>query len=66
MYFAGAALKDGKLLTNSGRVLGVTAVDDTLKKAVDSAYKLVNQIHFANAYYRTDIGAKALKKEEEE
>ena len=66
VYFAGAALKDGKLLTNSGRVLGVTAVDDTLKKAVDSAYKLVNQIHFANAYYRTDIGTKALKKEEEE
>jgi phosphoribosylamine--glycine ligase len=60
VYVAGASLKDGKLLTNGGRVLGVTAVEDDLKAAVKSAYGLVNKIHFDNAFYRNDIGAKAL------
>ncbi len=60
VYVAGASLKDGKLLTNGGRVLGATAVEKDLKTAVDSAYKLVKQIHFDNAFYRNDIGAKAL------
>ncbi len=61
VYVAGAALKDGKLLTNGGRVLGATAVADTLESAIDDAYKMVETIHFDNAYYRHDIGAKALK-----
>ena len=60
-YVAGAALKDGKLVTNGGRVLGATAVADTLADAIDSAYALVDKIHFDNAFYRHDIGAKALK-----
>ncbi len=60
VYVAGASLKDGKLLTNGGRVLGVTAVEDDLKAAVKSAYGLVDKIHFDNAFYRHDIGAKAL------
>ena len=60
VYVAGASLKDGKLLTNGGRVLGVTAVEDDLKTAVKSAYSLVEKIHFDNAFYRHDIGAKAL------
>ncbi len=60
VYVAGAALKDGKLLTNGGRVLGATAVEADLKTAVKSAYELVEKIHFDNAYYRKDIGAKAL------
>ena len=60
VYVAGAELKEGKLLTNGGRVLGVTAVEDNLKKAVDSAYGLVEKISFGNAFYRHDIGAKAL------
>ncbi len=60
VYVAGASLKDGKLLTNGGRVLGVTAVEADLKKAVDSAYGLVEKISFGNAFYRHDIGAKAL------
>ncbi len=60
VYVAGAALKDGKLLTNGGRVLGATAVENDLKTAVNSAYRLVEKIHFDNAYYRHDIGAKAL------
>ena len=61
VYVAGAALKDGKLLTNGGRVLGATAVAETLEKAIENAYEMVKTIHFDNAYYRNDIGAKALK-----
>ncbi len=60
VYVAGASLKDGKLLTNGGRVLGVTAVEDNLKDAVKSSYELIKQISFDNAFYRNDIGAKAL------
>ncbi len=60
VYVAGASLKDGKLLTNGGRVLGVTAVENNLKDAVKSSYELVKQISFDNAFYRNDIGAKAL------
>ncbi len=61
IYVAGAAIKDGRLATSGGRVLGVTAVENTLKEAIDSAYSLVKQISFDNAYYRNDIGARALR-----
>ena len=61
VYVAGASLKDGKLLTNGGRVLGATAVADTLENAIKEAYKMVETIHFDNAFYRHDIGAKAMK-----
>ncbi len=61
VYVAGAAIKDNVLVTNGGRVLGATAVAYTLKDAVNASYKLVEKIHFDNAYYRRDIGAKALK-----
>ena len=60
-FVAGATLKDGKLLTSGGRVLGVTSVEDTLKDAIESSYKKVENIMFDNRYYRNDIGAKALK-----
>ena len=56
--------KEGKLLTSGGRVLGVTATADTLEEAVDAAYEKVGRIAFENAYYRKDIGAKALKYKE--
>ncbi|MBQ4544410.1 MAG: phosphoribosylamine--glycine ligase [Oscillospiraceae bacterium] len=65
VYVAGAKLSDGKLLTNGGRVLGATAIADTLSDAINDAYGLVSRIHFDNAYYRRDIGAKALKAREE-
>ncbi len=61
VYVAGAALKDGKLVTSGGRVLGVTAVEATLPEAVKSAYALADQIRFENQYMRKDIGARALK-----
>ena len=64
VYFAGAARKDGETVTAGGRVLGVTAVADTLAEAVTAAYEKVGQIHFENAYFRHDIGARALKAEE--
>ncbi len=60
VYVAGAALKDGVLVTNGGRVLGATAVADSLPTAIQAAYGLVEQIAFDNAYYRHDIGARAL------
>ena len=60
VYVAGAKLDGDKLLTNGGRVLGATAVADTLEKAIREAYGLVEKISFENAYYRRDIGAKAL------
>lgn len=64
VFVAGASLKDGKLLTAGGRVLGVTAVEETLEKAIDSSYQKVAQIHFDNAFYRRDIGQRALKARE--
>ena len=60
VFVAGAKLEDGRLLTSGGRVLGVTAVEDTLAEAIDAAYDMVKTITFGNAYYRHDIGAKAL------
>ena len=59
-YVAGASLKDGQLLTNGGRVLGVTATAATLPEAIQAAYGLVEGVTFENAYYRRDIGQKAL------
>ena len=64
VYVAGAKLQDGKLLTSGGRVLGVTATSDTLKNAIDNSYKMVERISFDNAFYRHDIGAKALAAKE--
>ena len=61
VYVAGAKLDGDKLLSAGGRVLGVTAIGDTLSEAIDNAYANVKKVGFANAYYRHDIGAKALK-----
>ena len=60
VYVAGASLKDGKLLTNGGRVLGATETASTLEDAIAGAYALVDKIHFDNAFYRHDIGKRAL------
>ncbi len=59
-YYAGAKIKDGKVVTGGGRVLGVTATADTLEKAVNKAYENVKYINFDNAFYRKDIGKRAL------
>ncbi|MCQ2530218.1 MAG: phosphoribosylamine--glycine ligase [Lachnospiraceae bacterium] len=60
VYVAGAKLKDGKLLTNGGRVLGVTEISDNLEDAIKKSYESVAKIHFDNQYFRTDIGRRAL------
>ena len=60
-FVAGAKLADGKLLTSGGRVIGLTAVEDTLPQAIEEAYTLTGMVHFENAYCRRDIGARAMK-----
>lgn len=60
VFVAGAEIKDGRLVTSGGRVLGVTATAPTLKEALCAAYEKVNKISFNNAFYRRDIGLKAL------
>ncbi len=59
VYVAGARLDNGVLKNAGGRVLGVTAVEESLEKAIDSAYEKVQRVTFANAFYRKDIGKKA-------
>ena len=61
VYIAGAKCGDGKLYTAGGRVLGAVATADNLTDAVLKAYGLVADIHFENAYFRHDIGKRALE-----
>ncbi|MCI8589728.1 MAG: phosphoribosylamine--glycine ligase [Clostridiales bacterium] len=61
VYVAGAAHKDGKLVSAGGRVLGISAVADSLQNAIQTAYERVEKIRFDHSFYRKDIGAKALK-----
>lgn len=60
-FVAGAKKDEDKLLSAGGRVLGVTAVNDTLKQAIEDAYVLAENTVLSNGYYRHDIGQKALK-----
>lgn len=60
VYVAGAIKKDDKLLTSSGRVLGLVSVEKTLKKAIEKTYKDIEKINFKDSFYRKDIGKKAL------
>ena len=61
IYVAGAKRDGDRLLSAGGRVLGVTAVADTLDVAVEKAYGHVEKVRFENGFYRKDIGARALK-----
>ena len=60
VFVAGAALKEGRLVTSGGRVLGVTATADTLAEAVKAAYALADTVTFENRFCRRDIGKRAL------
>jgi len=62
LFHAGTTEKDGKLVTNGGRVLNVVGRGKTLKQAIDHAYTNVEKITFKDCYYRRDIGKKGLKK----
>jgi phosphoribosylamine---glycine ligase len=60
VFHAGTARRGEKLVTDGGRVLGVTALGASLREAVDEAYRGVDRIHWRGMQYRHDIGAKAL------
>jgi phosphoribosylamine--glycine ligase len=62
VFHAGTARKGGRVVTNGGRVLGVTAVGNTLKEAIARAYSAVDEISWTNCYCRRDIGEKALRR----
>lgn len=62
VFHAGTKLKGKELITAGGRVLGVTAVDKTIEAAIEKVYKAVGKITFDGAYYRRDIGHRALKR----
>ena len=61
VFHAGTAASAGRVVTNGGRVLGVTALGETVAEAIDRAYDTVEMIHFEGAQYRRDIGRKALE-----
>lgn len=61
VYHAGTKLQDNKLVTSGGRVLGVTALGDTLENALKKSYDAVEKTHFEGAHYRRDIGKRALE-----
>ena len=61
VFHAGTTLKDGVPHTSGGRVLCVTALDDTVRATQKRAYETINKIHFDGAQYRTDIGWRALE-----
>ncbi len=62
VFHAGTAMQDGKVVTAGGRVLGVTALGETIADAQKRAYQAVDKIRFKDAYYRRDIADKALQK----
>ncbi|MDD3552937.1 MAG: phosphoribosylamine--glycine ligase [Deltaproteobacteria bacterium] len=61
VFHAGTAMKDGKYVTAGGRVLGVTALGDTISAAIETAYHACSKIYWDGVHYRKDIGQKALK-----
>ena len=62
VFHAGTATKDQKVVANGGRVLGVTALGDTVEKAIRRAYQAVEKIRWQKVHYRKDIGQKALRR----
>ena len=66
VFHAGTAIKEGKVVTSGGRVLGVTALGNGIREAIGKAYEAVAKISWEGAYYRRDIGQKALKRMEKD
>jgi phosphoribosylamine--glycine ligase len=62
VFHAGTKVEAGHIVTDGGRVLGVTALGDTLAEARARAYAAAAKINFAGAHYRTDIASKALSR----
>jgi len=63
VFHAGTAFKEGQVVTNGGRVLGVTALGEGIRGAIEKAYEAAGKISWEGAYYRKDIGQKALRRE---
>ena len=61
VFHAGTTMENNSIVTSGGRVLGVTALGDTLQSAIDTAYREVRKIDFKNKHFRNDIGAKAAR-----
>lgn len=66
VFHAGTRFVDGEFVTAGGRVLGISGIGDDIKDAIDITYKAVGKIEFEDAYYRKDIGAKALNIKKEQ
>ena len=64
VFHAGTTLKEGRVVTNGGRVLGVTALGGEVREAIQRAYEAVGKISWEGAYYRRDIGRKAIQRME--
>ncbi len=62
VFHAGTTVKNGNILTDGGRVLGVTGLDRDIKSAIDKTYRAIEKIHFNGMQYRRDIGLKAISK----
>jgi phosphoribosylamine--glycine ligase len=62
VFHSGTKFINGKIVTNGGRVLSVTAKDKTIRSSIEKVYKAIKNIDFKNAYFRTDIGFKALRR----
>jgi len=61
VFHAGTARKNGEIVTNGGRVLGVTGLGESISEAIERTYQAVRRIHWEGVHYRTDIGKKALR-----
>jgi phosphoribosylamine--glycine ligase len=61
VFHAGTARKNGEIVTNGGRVLGVTGLGDSIPEAIERTYQAVRRIRWEGVHYRTDIGKKALR-----
>ena len=66
VFHAGTAAHDGQFVTNGGRILGVTAIANDIKQAVDKAYQAVEKIKFNGMHFRKDIAYRAMKKSSKE
>ncbi|MGQ9630245.1 MAG: phosphoribosylamine--glycine ligase [bacterium] len=62
VFHAGTALRDGRIVTSGGRVLGVTALGSDIRSAIRRAYEATNKIYFEGMHYRRDIGRRALQR----
>ena len=56
-------MKDGQIVTSGGRVLGVSALGETIQEAIDNAYKAVAKITWDDVFYRKDIAQKAIRRQ---